>query len=405
MSKVLQYSDTELELLLDDLESDLAERKESWSGDSPDKGRQAVCAFANDLPDHRKPGVLFVGAKDSGQPSGLAITDHLLQTLADIKTDGNVLPPPTLVVQKRKLKGVEMAVLIVQPADAPPVRYKGRIWIRVGSRRAIATEQDERILTEKRRHNDIPFDIQPIASATIESLNRLQFEQEYLPSAFAPEILAANERSYEQRLSACRMVFAADDPVPTLTGMLVLGKRPRDFIPGAYIQFLRIDGTELSDPIIDAEEIDGTIGQIIQRVDDKTEAHNRVRVDITSDRIERRHPDYPFPALQQITRNAVMHRTYEGTNAPVRMNWFNDRIEIISPGGPFGEVTAENFGRPGITDYRNRNLADAMKVYGLIQRFGVGISIAQSELRKNGNPPVQFEVHPTVVLCTVRKNP
>lgn len=69
-----------------------------------------------------------------------------------------------------------------------------------------------------------------------------------------------------------------------------------------------------------------------------------------------------------------------------------------------GEVTVENFGRPGITDYRNRNLADAMKVYGLIQRFGVGISIAQSELRKNGNPPAHFDVQPTVVLCTVRKN-
>jgi len=132
-------------------------------------------------------------------------------------------------------------------------------------------------------------------------------------------------------------------------------------------------------------------------------AHNRVRVDITSGSIEKRTADYPLSALQQLTRNAVMHRTYEVTNAPVRVFWFNDRIEIISPGGPFGEVTAENFGRPGITDYRNRNLADAMKVYGLVQRFGVGISIAQKELATNGNPPALFEIQPTVVLCTVRK--
>ncbi len=68
----MRYSDTELESLLDDLESDLAERKQSWKGDAPEKGRQAVCAFANDLPDHRKPGVLFVGAKDDGSPSGWA---------------------------------------------------------------------------------------------------------------------------------------------------------------------------------------------------------------------------------------------------------------------------------------------------------------------------------------------
>ena len=86
-----KFSDAELETLLSDLESDRVERKESWSGDAPDKGPQAICAFANDLPNHRQPGVLFVGAKDNGQPSGLAITDQLLTTLADLRSNGNIL--------------------------------------------------------------------------------------------------------------------------------------------------------------------------------------------------------------------------------------------------------------------------------------------------------------------------
>ena len=60
----------------------------------------------------------------------------------------------------------------------------------------------------------------------------------------------------------------------------------------------------------------------------------------------------------------------KGTNTPVRITWYNDRIEIQSPGGPFGSVTAQNFGQDGITDYRNPNLADAMKVLGFVQRFG-----------------------------------
>ena len=86
----VRYSDEDLERLLQDIESDLVERKEVWSGDARDTGRQAVCAFANDLPDHQKPGVLFVGAKDDGTPSDLPITDQLLKTLSDIKTDGNI---------------------------------------------------------------------------------------------------------------------------------------------------------------------------------------------------------------------------------------------------------------------------------------------------------------------------
>lgn len=44
MNHRMTYSDTELESLLNDLESDLAERKESWRGDAPEKGREAVCA-------------------------------------------------------------------------------------------------------------------------------------------------------------------------------------------------------------------------------------------------------------------------------------------------------------------------------------------------------------------------
>lgn len=60
----MRYSDNELEALLDDIESDFVEHKESWKGDAPENGRQSVCAFSNDLPDHRKAGGLFVGAKD-----------------------------------------------------------------------------------------------------------------------------------------------------------------------------------------------------------------------------------------------------------------------------------------------------------------------------------------------------
>src|SRR5690349_662958 len=121
--------------MLADLESDLVERKETFRGDAPNAVREAVCAFANDLPNHRRPGVAFVGATDSGAPSGIAITDELLRQLTDVKTDGNILPPPSITVAKRPLAGSDVAVITVEPADSPPVRYRGRIHIRIGPRR------------------------------------------------------------------------------------------------------------------------------------------------------------------------------------------------------------------------------------------------------------------------------
>lgn len=395
------YSDAELEAMLDDIESDSAERKSSFTGDAV---REAVCAFANDLPDHRTPGVVFIGVHDkTGGPTRLPITDELLRALSDIKTDGNTVPPPSITVAKRFLRGADVAVITVQPSDSPPVRFKGRVHIRIGPRRGIASAQDERILTEKRRARDKPFDVQPLPSSTIDDLDRLRFEGEYLPAAFAPDILEANERTLEQRLAVTKMVDSTQTLIPTVLGVLVLGKTTRDFLPGAYIEFLRIAGRELGDPVIDELAIDGPISDVLRRIDEKMESHNRTSVDITSGAREHRGSAYPMVALQQLVRNAVLHRAYDATNAPVRAYWYDDRIEITNPGGPFGMVTIENFGQPGVADYRNPNLAEAMRVLGFVQRFGFGIAIARRSLEANGNPAPELMANLSHVAVIVRK--
>jgi ATP-dependent DNA helicase RecG len=399
---VTNYTDQELERMMADMESDLIERQESFKGDAPVKVREAVCAFANDLPGHGRAGVVFIGANDDGTPVPLAVTDELLRQLADIKTDGNTVPPPTMTVAKRVVGGAEIAVITVEPADSPPVRYKGRIHVRVGPRRGIASAQDERILNERRRHRDRPFDISEVPSAKLSDLSRRLFEEIYLPGAVAPETLELNDRSYEQRLAATKMIAAADQPAPTVLGLLVLGIRPRDFLPGAYVQFLRIAGQAMSDPITDELLVEGALQDVLRRLEDKLESHNRTAVDFTNGPVEQRAFTYPIVALQQLVRNAVLHRTYEATNAPARVTWYDDRIEIISPGGTYGVVNQENFGQAGLTDYRNPNLAEAMRVLGLVQRFGAGIPTAERELRKNGNPPPEYRVQPTAVGVIVR---
>src|SRR5208283_48557 len=122
---------TELEALLSDLESDLAERKSS-AGDRS-AIRRTICAYANDLPGHRRPGVIFVGARNDGGCANLAVTNQLMTTLAQMRSDGNILPPPTMYVEKMALRGCELVVIVVEPSDNPPVRYQGRTWVKVGS--------------------------------------------------------------------------------------------------------------------------------------------------------------------------------------------------------------------------------------------------------------------------------
>lgn len=98
-----------------------------------------------------------------------------------------------------------------------------------------------------------------------------------------------------------------------------------------------------------------------------------------------------------------MHRTYEATNAPVRVTWFNDRIEITNPGGPYGIVTRQNFGKPGYTDYRNPNLAEAMRVLGFVQRFGVGIQTVQRERQPTAKSARSLRSRGHSVFVTVRR--
>ena len=395
-------TDEALLQIIEDGETDRVEFKESLSGSTAERIREAICAFANNLPRHQKSGLVFVGVRDDKTIAGLSVTDELLLQLADMKTDGNIVPPPSLNVERRVLQGKEIAVVTVQPSDSPPVRFRGTIYIRIGPRRGIATAQDERILNERRRSGDIPFDLHPIPTASISDLNLVQFENEYLPQAVATDILEANERTSEERLAATKMIAAVDERTATVLGILVLGKNPQDFLPGAYVQFLRINGSELADDIIDSEEIGGAIPDLLRRLDEKLIAHNRIAVDFTTSVVEQRTELYPIPALQQITRNAVMHRIYEATNAPIRVSWFNNRIEVLSPGGAFGVVTVENFGQPGLIDYRNPNLAEAMKNLGYVQRFGAGIPIAKRLLQAAGHPEPEFDIHDNCVLATIK---
>jgi ATP-dependent DNA helicase RecG len=105
---------------------------------------------------------------------------------------------------------------------------------------------------------------------------------------------------------------------------------------------------------------------------------------------------------QNFIPGAYMHRDYAGGNAPARVYWHNDRVEINNPGGPYGEVRVNNFGKAKITSYRNPNIASVFKSLDYVQRYGIGLQIAQDEMKRNGNPPVEFELDQGFVNVILR---
>lgn len=63
-------------------------------------------------------------------------------------------------------------------------------------------------------------------------------------------------------------------------------------------------------------------------------------------------------------------------------------------------MTVENFGQPGVTDYRNSVLAEAMRNLGYVQRFGAGLMIARRGAERNGNA-LTFTPDPAYVAVRI----
>lgn len=389
----------ELDRLRVDLESDRVERKASAADRS--ELRRDICALANDLRGHGRPGVILIGVNDDGGCSETTIDDRLLNMLEGMKDDGNIIPIPSLVVQKHTLSGCEVAAVVVEPSESPPLRYQGRVWVRVGPTVRLATPEEERRLAERRRAAERPFDQQPVPDATVGDLDLRYIETQYLRHAVARDVLDLNRRSLDDQLISLRLVAGG---VPTRGALLGLGRDPQAWIPGAYLQFLRIDGTDITDPIRSQKVLTGKLEDVLRQLDELLKLNISVRTAVTTATTEVRSPDYPVAALQQLARNAVMHRSYEGTGAPVHIYWYSDRIEIRNPGGLYGQVTAKNFGS-GALDYRNPLVAEIMHHLGFAQRFGLGVPLARRELRANGNPDPDFAFQPTQVAVTVWAGP
>ncbi len=389
-------SDAELRTLLRAPESERVERKRSAS--ERKELQKTICAFANDLGGHGG-GILVVGLEDDGRCAGLVIDDQFLQRLSELRSDGKLHPFPEMHVEARELDDCEVAVVRVEPSSNPPVRFDGRTWVRVGPTTRLATAEEERRLVERRRWSNLPFDQQPVRGATLDDLDLRRFELEYLPAMVPPDVLAANERSAEDRLRALRLIDRQG--VPTVLAVLALGKEPRQFLPGAYVQFVRFDGRTLSDPIKDRHEVAGTLLDQLRRLDELLAINLTTSVEPgPGPAVER--PDYPLVALQEIVRNALIHRNYEQSTTPVRVSWYADRVEITSPGGPFGEVTPETFGRENVTSYRNPAIAELASRLGYAQRFGTGIARARKELAQNGNPALDFRIERNFVTAVLR---
>ena len=389
----------ETQELLHSTETYRVERTTS-TGDM-DTFQEAICAFANDLPNSRKNGYLILGAFDNGELSGLKVTDDLLKKIAAIRINGNILPIPVMSVDRFQFPEGDLLVAEVSPSDLPPVRYRGRTFIRIGPRRDIATEAEERILAERRMSFMATFDTMPCLADKLSDVNTDLLRTKYLIPLLGNEIVESDTRPIEEQMAAVGM-YDTEHQCPTYAAVVLFGNKPRRFMPGLYVQYVRFKGEDVTSEVENEMQLEGNYCELLPRLESLLELSvikkKPVFVSILREEMV---SNYPYQAIRELLLNACMHRDMQ-SNTPLRFYEFASHLKILNAGGLYGNARPENF--PRINDYRNPLVASAMKTLGYVNMFSRGIGQVQTDLKENGNKPAQFDVSMlTAFLVTVEQ--
>jgi ATP-dependent DNA helicase RecG len=104
------------------------------------------------------------------------------------------------------------------------------------SGKSIATEAEEKILTERRLSNVHTFDAMPCLGTTLDDLDIAIIKKEYLPKAVAEEVLSEDKRTIDKQLASLGL-YDLRYNCPTNGAIVLFGLNPERYLHGSYIQY------------------------------------------------------------------------------------------------------------------------------------------------------------------------
>jgi len=384
-------------------ETDRLEWKES---SREDKILQAVCALANDLGDSRRPGHLLVGVDKNGKIKGIAATgtgiDEELRTLSDRLRSIKILPTPTFDIQGIEVEGKLIFAITVHPAPILPVAVDSVVWVRSGSTTVRARDADLQRLRERRPTQNRTFDSRAVTSASLDDLNLVELRREY-DAARETDPEQDSFPPFENWLMQRQLVERIDGTWrPNHSAILAYGLSPQTILAGAYVDFIRYKGTDVDAEIISRKVATGTLADQLDILWAQLEANNSSTPTQATGLQVPFANDYPPKALQELARNLVQHRAYEGTNAPSRVEWYDDRVEFSNPGAPFGRASEGTFGEH--SDYRNPIITATLAALGYVEAAGRGVRRVRLALQRAGYPEIEVATNGFTKI-TLRRKP
>lgn len=341
---------------------------------------QALACLANS-----EGGELWLGVEDDGTPSGLHADHSALEGLPALVA-ARTSPSLAVSVQPLTLEGKPVARIVVSKA-ASEVATTAGVYVRRRLRHD-GTPECVPLLPHERQSRAGLFGLhdasaQPVAGASLKDFDPL--ERERLRQAVRKYggdqvLLALDDEALD---GALRLTTRneAGERVPTLTGLLVIGReaalQERVSTHEFAFQVLARDAVAFNEfhrfPLLKALEWLETNFRPYNPEQEMQVGLFRVPV-----------PKVDMSAFREAAANALVHRDYHRLGAVhVRLDDYG--LTVSNPGGFVEGVTLQNL---LVTEPRPRNqaLADAMKRIGVVERSGRGVDKIYRGLLRFGRP-------------------
>lgn len=279
-----------------------------------------------------------------------------------------------------------------------PVFYKGvgRIkgsYVRVGESDEPMSEYE--IYSYEAFRNRTRDDIRVVEGASLKLINKERMKQ-YLEAV-------RNERKnlYDNVSESEILEFMgiAKDNALTLAGLMTFSMYPQAYFPQLCITAVSLPGTEQGEigddgeRFIDNKRITGAISDMLEEAVEfvRTNSRTKTIIDDNGHRVDK--PEYPIKAVREAILNALVHRDYSvhTENAPIRIEMYRDRMEIINSGGLYGKISIDALGkvRP---ETRNAALANMLELLNITENRYSGIPTMRKEFANAGLPAPIFSV-------------
>ncbi|KPA14789.1 ATPase AAA [Candidatus Magnetomorum sp. HK-1] len=340
---------------------------------SPKNFLKTLVAFSNSAG-----GILLIGVEDKtkdviGVENPLDEEERLCSIIAD-SIEPRLVPNVELLAwQEKTLLAVE-----VYPSGLRPHWMKNEgestgVYVRLGSTNRQA---DRELIAElKRSAEGIAFDELPLP----------QFSSDDIDVKVAQKLFGEKRRIDEEALLTLKILAREQGRlVATTGGLLLFGGKAREMhFSDAWVQCGRFIGKDKAD-IFDHIEISDHLPVAVERVMEFLKKHAMRGADLSE--IRRRDVwSIPLNILREVVINAIVHADYSQIGAPIRVAFFDDRIEVENPGILFPGLTIEDICR-GVSKLRNRVIARTFRELELIEQWGSGIPRILKEAAESNLP-------------------